>query len=257
MKRILFLCKQAVKFSLRCIFSGINGGESCVVCGKNSFLYPVCKNCLKTKFFINTGDLYGGRCKICGKLLLGTNESCSNCRENHILKNTDSMLPLLPYRLWNKELMFLWKTQEVRVLSNLFAKILNQVLKAMEAEFIVPVPPRKGKIQKKGWDQIDELCNLLEFRYGYKILRILERKTSEQQKKLDREGRLQQIGRAYSCVSEAETARILKPYGSTYPQSVVLLDDVCTTGSTIESCAKVLKEVGIKKVNAVSLFIVD
>ena len=143
--------------------------------------------------------------------------------------------------------MFLWKSKEERVISNMFAWILNSALKKMDAQFIVPVPPRKGKINQKGWDQIDELCSLLQYRYGYKILQLLQRKTVIQQKKLDREGRLQQIGLAYS----------LKPYHGALPQSVVLLDDVCTTGSTIESCARLLKEVGIKHVNGLSLFIVD
>ena len=139
----------------------------------------------------------------------------------------------------------------------MFAGFLNPVLKKMDAEFIVPVPPRKGKIQEKGWDQIDELCRLLEFRYGYKVLRLLQRKTKVEQKKLDREGRLKQIGHAYYCLPAPAFAKALKPYGGKLPESEVLLDDVCTTGSTIESCARILKEVGIKNVNGLSLFVVD
>jgi predicted amidophosphoribosyltransferase len=153
--------------------------------------------------------------------------------------------------------MFLWKSKEERVISNMFAWILNSVLRKMEAQFVVPVPPRKGKINQKGWDQIDELCSILKYRYGYKVLHLLQRKNVIQQKKLDREGRLQQIGLAYSVVSPSMAAKALKPYGGAMPESVVLLDDVCTTGSTIESCARILKEVGIKHVNAVSLFVVD
>ena len=71
----------------------------------------------------------------------------------------------------------MWKSQEIRSLSLLFAKSLNIALKKLEVKYIVPVPPRKGKIQEKGWDQIDELCNLLEYLYGFKILRLLERST--------------------------------------------------------------------------------
>ncbi|MBO4532164.1 MAG: ComF family protein [Treponema sp.] len=260
MKRILYLSKQFVKLFLRCIFCYIAGGQTCIICGKKTFLYPVCTECRHTRFtdsLTRCSSLYENRCQICGKPLLSTKKTCFACRENQLLKSTDSMLPLYSYRLWNKELMFLWKTQEIRVISNMFAKFLNPVLKRMEAQFIVPVPPRKGKINQKGWDQIDELCSLLQYRYGYKILRILERRTKIQQKKLDREGRLQQIGHAYCCISASARTKLLKPYGGRLPQTVVLLDDVCTTGATIESCARVLKEVGIKHVNALSLFIVD
>ena len=142
-------------------------------------------------------------------------------------------------------------------MSVFFAGLLSQALKKLKADIIVPVPPRKGKIKEKGWDQIDELCSLLEYKYGYRVLKLLERHTKVQQKKLDREGRLQQIGKAYFCVPEQVLKQRLKPYGGVFPEAVVLLDDVCTTGSTLESCAQILKEVGIKKITGITLFSVD
>ncbi len=35
--------------------------------------------------------------------------------------------------------------------------------------------------------------------------------------------------------------------------NVLLLDDVCTTGSTIEACARALKETGVKSVWAITV----
>ena len=170
------------------------------------------------------------------------------------INNVELMLPLFSYRLWNKQMMFLWKAQEIRCVSNMFAKILNDVLKQLSIKYIVPVPPRPGKIKKKGWDQIDELCNLLEYKYGYTILRLLERRTTKQQKKLNRKGRLEQIGRAYFPLPQENINKICK---NEIPDTVCLIDDVCTTGATIESCAQALKEVGIKKLQEITLFIVD
>ena len=80
--------------------------------------------------------------------------------------------------------MFRWKMSEEREFSPVFAKLLCEVLRKTDNRVIVPVPPRKGKIRKNGWDQIDELCSFLEKRYGFKVLKILERNTSKQQKKL-------------------------------------------------------------------------
>jgi len=256
MKKIFYLIILGLKSFLRLLFTLIEGGEVCLLCGKKSYLYPLCSDCLK-KYYLNFDKaFFDNRCSICGKELLVTKNTCSSCREHPLIKSLDHMLPLYPYRLWNKELMFMWKSLEVRSLSIMFAKLLNNVLKKLGAEFIVPVPPRKGKIQEKGWDQIDELCNLLKYKYGYKVLRLLERKTSIQQKKLDREGRLQQIGKAYFCVSEAKFQKQLKPYGAKLPKSVILLDDVCTTGSTLESCALILKEKGVENITGITLFVV-
>ena len=182
---------------------------------------------------------------------------CMICRENPVLKSTDCVIPLFSYRLWNRELMFRWKMQEEREFSPVFAKLLWQVLKEFDARVIVPVPPRKGKIRKNGWDQIEELCTFLEKRYGFRVLRILERKSTGQQKKLSRTERLESIKTAYTVCSEKVLQRTLKPFSGRLPEAVCLIDDVCTTGSTLESCAEILKAAGIKKVSAVTLFSVD
>ena len=122
---------------------------------------------------------------------------------------------------------------------------------------VVPVPPRPGKIQEKGWDQIDELCGQLKYRFGFTILPLLERKSTGQQKKLDREERLKTIGKSYFLVGQKEVQKLLKPFKGEFPNRVCIIDDVCTTGSTLENCAQVLKEAGIKVVEAITLFSVD
>ncbi len=197
------------------------------------------------------------RCKCCGKELVSMKEKCMLCRENPVLKSTDNVIPMFSYRLWNRELMFRWKMQEERIFSPLFARLLCEVLRKSDYKVLVPVPPRKGKIRKNGWDQIDELCEFLEKRYGFRVLRILERNTSSQQKKLSRTQRLESIKTAYSLCSPRVIQRALKPFSGQFPESVCLIDDVCTTGSTLESCAEILKRGGIKTVNAVTLFTVD
>lgn len=257
MKKLWFLLRLTVKTMLRFEFAVISGGEDCVVCGKKSFLYPVCRSCRRSYLAVKDKDLFADRCQICGKELLSTKETCFDCREKKVIGHIDRMLPLFPYRIWNKELMYKWKSQEIRSLSVFFARILNQVFKKLDSKVIIPVPPRKGKLAQKGWDQIDELCNLLEYLYGYKILRILERSTTIQQKKLGREGRLKQIGKAYKVIPPEKLSKSLKKFKGTLPKSVILLDDVCTTGSTLESCSISLKEAGIETITGVTLFVVD
>lgn len=241
---------------IRIIFSFLQNGFDCVVCGKHTYLFPVCKNCRDNNFKIK--DLCNEkRCVHCGKHLISTVNTCIQCRENIVMQNIDFPFSMFSYRLWNKELMFLWKTEGVRILSYMFAILYAKVLKNLNVEYIVPVPPRPGKLKEKGWDQIDEVCNYLKYFYNFTTLNLLERKSTIQQKKLDREQRLETISSAYTEVSDSRILKELKKTGGVLPEKVALIDDVCTTGSTLECCAKILKSIGIEKIYSVILFTVD
>ena len=104
-----------------------------------------------------------------------------------------------------------------------------------------------GKIKKMGWDQVEEIAAILENIYNIKVQRLLQRNSTKQQKKLHRQERLSTIGTSYSLKQEVYDV----------PQKVVVLDDIITTGATLESCAKVLKEAGVKEVYGISLYSVD
>jgi ComF family protein len=105
----------------------------------------------------------------------------------------------------------------------------------------VPVPPRPGKIKSSGWDQVDYLAKKLRKNHGARVEACLERLPSQTQKKLDRPGRrVNLLGRI----------RCRKPP----PERVLLFDDVITTGSTLDVCAKALKDSGTKEVFALALF---
>lgn len=143
------------------------------------------------------------------------------------------------------------------MMSSVFAELVCKALIALDVNVVVPVPPRKGKIQKNGWDQIDELCTFLNLRFGFGLFKVLERNSTEQQKKLNRTERLETIKNAYSVCNAKTLSKALKPFNGIIPEKVCLIDDVCTTGSTIECCARLLKEMGVKNVTVITLFIVD
>lgn len=256
MNKFIFLVINFVKRIIRLFFSFLNGGTKCIICGNQTNYFLICRQCIKTNFDVSK-VLSVNRCKICGKELLTQNEICLQCRENPVLHNLDRLIPMFSYRLWNKELLFLWKIQSYRSLSSFFASLVNDLLKRLDIKYVVPVPPRPNKIKENGWDQIDELCGYLKFVYGFRVLSLLERKTAEQQKKLDRNSRLNSIGKSYCICDEKKRNKVLKNCGGRIPDEICIIDDVTTTGATLESCSEILKKMGVKKVFAVTLFIVD
>ena len=236
------------------LVSLVLGEERCLCCSQISLRIPLCKKCLP---HLNS-PVFSEYCSICGRELISEIGVCSFCRESEILRSVDRAFSLHGYQLWKKSLLFAWKLESKRNLSPYFAAIFYKKLKSLEAELgftlpIVPVPPRKGKIREKGWDQIDELCFYLEKGWNVKILHLLERLSKTQQKKLAREQRLGGISLSYRLKSQKKLYKITK----LPPKAVVIADDVLTTGSTIEACARELKKFGIEQVFSITLFIVD
>ena len=244
-----FLRKQFLLNFFRKSGCFLSSGNFCCVCGKESINEPVCKSCKELKFKVSEID--DSLCSVCGKRLISEKKICMQCRENVLLSHLDGVYPVLSYRLWNTNLLCRWKLEGERQISYFFSKLLNERLKQLYSKaghfFIVPVPPRPGKIKENGWYQVQELSEFLEFKYEYDVERIMERQTSVQQKTLDRNERLETIGKSY----------FVKQGVKKIPEIVCLIDDVMTTGATLESCAEKLKEAGAKKVFAVTLFSVD
>lgn len=131
----------------------------------------------------------------------------------------------------------------------MFADLLYKALRELGLEGVplVPVPPRADKLRKEGWDQIDELSVLLSKRHGVRILRALERTDCLQQKKLGRAERLGVSGAHYDLLPRFKD-------GLGNPEKVVLLDDIVTTGATMEKCAWLLRKAGSEKVYGLALF---
>lgn len=237
------------------LWSHILCPEECLRCGKECFGMPLCKDCrsaLELEALYSASD----RCKKCGKILLSEQNLCMSCTNENILKDCDSVFPLCSYRLWKKNLVFEWKINDRRILTEFFAEMVYKKLYSLygngEIPAIVPVPPHKGKIRRRGWDQIEDLSYCLKRTYGLTILTLLNNYSSQQQKKKNFRSRLSRTNAfRISCTFD----RIQKTFG--IPKEVILIDDVITTGATVNACSRTLKNAGIAKVNVLSLFIVD
>jgi ComF family protein len=128
-------------------------------------------------------------------------------------------------------------------LVNLFVKNVCEIISTnpeLEKAVIVPVPPRPGKIKETGWDQVEYLVKKLE-KKGLPVCRCLKRKKSKVQKKLTLKERKENL-----------QGRIL-PAGL-IPKKALVIDDIITTGSTLEVCSNVLKENGSEEVYGLCLF---
>lgn len=249
MKGIIFIIVQKIILYVKVAVQFIGGGQSCIICDKKSYIYCICPECIKK--FYSLPCLNDSYCKICGKILISEDEICSECRKETVIKSTTKVYSLFSYRLWNIKLMCLWKLDGDRLLSRFFSERIYEMLciikKSVQDIILVPVPPRPGKLKQKGWDQVKDICDYLQYKYGFIVKNALIRNSDVEQKSLDKRERLSTIGNSYSIVPEEDV----------YEKNLCIIDDVLTTGATIECCAKLLKNAGAKIVYALTLFCVD
>jgi predicted amidophosphoribosyltransferase len=92
---------------------------------------------------------------------------------------------------------------------------------------------------------VELVARELEKTHGLRVLRILSRAGHIQQKTLDYEQRRANL-KGNISIARCRGNGIL-------PRTVVLLDDVFTTGATLDACARVLREAGCMEVTAVTL----
>ena len=151
-----------------------------------------------------------------------------------------------------RKLLTSYKFGKRTALAHFFSEKLLEAIKEeplLQDIAVVPVPPRPGKIKESGWDQVDLLVKQLEKKSRQSlrqipICRCLKRRMSKVQKYLNRTERLENLkGRIFVQSSSAAA-----------PERVFIIDDVITTGSTIEVCAQALKDAGAQKVYGLCLF---
>ena len=216
----------------------------CVLCKSSPTLatesfYGICEQCRKLLTPENARH-----CARCGRPLVSESHICMDCRMTDA-PSFDFCRVLFPYTGIFKKLLSEYKYGTGRRAAYFIAELFCQeieVLTKVHSYFdgIVPVPPRPGKIRTKGWDQVELIVRQMGTTSGLPVKRCLSRLSSKVQKELDRAGRLQNLDGRILCIAPP-------------PVHALLVDDVMTTGATLNECAKILKNSGSRTVIGLAL----
>lgn len=219
----------------------------CLVCFKHTNNpYPLCNNCLKQMQTINYFF-----CPVCHKRISPNKFHYCHAKENKILAYA---APLSFSDKNIKNLIYYFKYQNITSLAKPLASFLllpllqyNNIFKNTEW-VIIPIPLHYLKEKKRGFNQsfllTQELIQYLPLECNNKVLTRI--KNNQAQAKLkNREQRFQNAQNIFA---------INQNYISTIKnKNIILIDDIYTTGATVNSAATILKQSGAKNIVALCL----
>ena len=188
-------------------------------------------------------------CLRCGKEIDDAErEYCEDCKTKP--KSYVKGFPAMRYREPVKRGIVNFKYHNKKTYAESFAyeiiKTHGRDIKKISPEVLIPVPVHKNKLEQRGYNQAEALAGSLGRYLDIPVdASILKRTvTTTPQKPLDKEERQKNLERAF--ISDQKQVQYKK---------VMLVDDIYTTGSTIEACTKVLKACGVKEVYYTSICI--
>ena len=194
--------------------------------------------------------IHGLICKTCGLPLKDGGLFCFSCRQNPV--------PIIiraatEYRGVMRPAIHRFKYSGRKDLFHPLGALLryawSQYSKIRDIHGLVPVPLYGKHEMSRGYNQAELLARVLASEAGVPLLPLLVRtRPTRPQAKLDRLNRQENVRSAFA----------IEPLASDYLQrlrgiSLLLIDDVCTTTSTLSECASVLRKAGAGPVKALVL----
>jgi ComF family protein len=184
-------------------------------------------------------------CRVCGdplpswRVISAALETCPRCRRASTA--IDAARAAGRYEGSLREIIHAFKFEGRRTLAVPLAGMMRTAGASIltGADAVVPVPLHPWRRVRRGFNQADDLARRLDM----PVARLLWRVQAATQTGLTSAARRRNLRGAF----------ILSPLAPPVANRVfVLVDDVRTTGATLEACARVLKSAGAKEVRALT-----
>jgi len=229
--------------------------DDCRVCGRpleEPLRIPLCVACLASFQRIREP-----LCGVCGRpLVAGAHFSaigprCRLCRPGES-PGTYSFDCARSYAVYNEALLrtiALLKHQAMRPLAGWFGERLAEMVRSdpriPAPTVVVPVPLHPDRLRERGFNQAELLARAVARRLDLPLkTRALERrKPRPPQRRLSRHERWQAARGAYAAVTGTQFDN----------HTVLLVDDVFTTGATLDACTRALRAAGAASVAALTV----
>ncbi len=212
---------------------------------------PVCPDCLNSLEPIRTPQ-----CVLCGErlapaqLLIG-DAHCQACRD--FPPEFDRAVSYGAYDAGLRGLIHLLKYGAVLPAAKPLGRLLSQGMEQLRfpsgdlIPVLVPVPLHSSKRRERRFNQSELIARAalkrLPPRFELDCGVLVRQRQTRSQVGLDREARIKNMSGAFRVVTPERVKG----------RTVIIVDDVMTTGTTVSECARVLKRAGAEKVFAATV----
>lgn len=199
--------------------------QVCGICGKGKFTY-LCKRCENRLNKI---------------AIFGKDEYQDKYFENHyyIFKYDDII----------RSIIIDYKFNEKAYIYRSIAEFINKNKKVYSKlyfyDIIMPVPISKKRKKVRGYNQSLLIAKEMAKIYDLKLKKniIIKTKNNMVQSNLNKKDREANVVNAYKIIETKEITN----------KKILLIDDIFTTGATVNECSKTLKNAGAKKIDILTI----
>ena len=216
--------------------------------------------------YIVSDTLFPSFCAYCGKVICNGEGVCKQCRDSINLNTKyysgeyvfpleekihgkrkwflDDGVWLFKYEEPITKLVYAMKFKHSKSIARLFGQYCTDAITLMkwQYDYITYIPVSKNRLWKRGFNQSEVIARYIGKTHNKDVLNLLYIKNEKvAQKKLSSNERFINTYQKFDIISGSNNIK---------NKSVLIVDDVYTTGATINECARLLKMQGVHHVYA-------
>ena len=197
--------------------------------------------------------VYPNVCGFCNKII-SKEYTCKTCQEKlkymyeaeqqfiSVRNNFDILICAYKYKGFVRTRILEYKFKNKKYLyASLSERLIKLLLKyAYEIDFVVPVPIHRKRNFQRGYNQSLLIAKFIALKLNLKLDNNIIKKivNNKPQSLISVNKKAQNVQNVYK----------IKNANRIIGKTILLIDDIYTTGATVNECSKVLKEYGVKKI---------
>ena len=213
----------------------------CAICDRTVLRHetvcPACSEHIKV--------IEGPVCMRCGKRLDDEELYCYDCKRKQTA--FDRGFSVFEYEFIRESLYrfkYSGRAEYARFYADTTWKRYKDVLTALNVDALIPVPIHKKRLNRRGYNQASEYAACLSGYMGVPVRDdvVIRCKNTGPLKKLDAGQRQKNLKKAFKLVKNDVKFR-----------KVCIVDDIYTTGATIDALARIFKSIGVERVYFITI----